>query len=153
VGGFQFGSYGYNVAGQFHPGRGYAATPAIRNEKGLGGRLISSDNWRTYVAEPTSENSIVSPSDMILIGDAVLGKCSAGASWAVAGWQDRLDHDVFFGEDNDSDVVIQGYARRHLGRWNISFCDGHVENLKTHELFSQRNAKVLRRWNNDNQAH
>ncbi len=44
------------------------------------------------------------------------------------------------------------YQRRHNFRFNVLFCDGHVETLKKENLFSLR-PDVLARWNNDNQPH
>ena len=43
--------------------------------------------------------------------------------------------------------------QRHNERWNILFCDGHVENLRTRELFSFRDDAMRQRWNKDHQAH
>ncbi len=40
--------------------------------------------------------------------------------------------------------------RWHGGRWNVLFCDGHVESLTTPNLFDTRKASVPMRWNNDN---
>jgi prepilin-type processing-associated H-X9-DG protein len=42
--------------------------------------------------------------------------------------------------------------RRHGGRYNVAFCDGHIENLKTNALFTT-DMTVLKRWNYDNVPH
>jgi prepilin-type processing-associated H-X9-DG protein len=42
--------------------------------------------------------------------------------------------------------------RRHNGRFNIWFCDGHIETLASGVLISRDDDK-LRRWNNDNLPH
>jgi prepilin-type processing-associated H-X9-DG protein len=44
------------------------------------------------------------------------------------------------------------YQRRHNLRFNVLFCDGHLETLKIENLFSLR-PDVMARWNNDNQPH
>lgn len=43
--------------------------------------------------------------------------------------------------------------RRHGGRFNVTFGDGHVENLKPQSLFDVRRDEVLKRWHRDNLAH
>jgi prepilin-type processing-associated H-X9-DG protein len=43
--------------------------------------------------------------------------------------------------------------RRHSGRWNRVFCDGHVQLFKTRELFDYHSDPVLQRWNRDNLPH
>jgi prepilin-type processing-associated H-X9-DG protein len=45
------------------------------------------------------------------------------------------------------------YQRRHNLRFNVLFCDGHVETLKIDDLFSVASDAVLDRWNNDGQPH
>jgi len=47
-------------------------------------------------------------------------------------------------------VVRAVIQRRHGGKWNVLFCDGHVESLTTAHLFDTRKASVRMRWNNDN---
>ncbi len=49
--------------------------------------------------------------------------------------------------------TVRGVQQRHAGRWNMAFCDGHVENFRAIELFSLSNAGVARRWNIDHQPH
>ncbi|MGO9204061.1 MAG: H-X9-DG-CTERM domain-containing protein [Limisphaerales bacterium] len=45
------------------------------------------------------------------------------------------------------------YSKRHAQRFNVSFCDGHVENLRAAQLFDFRQDAVLQRWNRDNLPH
>ena len=51
-----------------------------------------------------------------------------------------------------SSGVIQATLRRHGGRYNVAFCDGHVEGIRRDKLF-ERSDDALRRWNNDNEPH
>ena len=37
-------------------------------------------------------------------------------------------------------------TKRHQGRWNVDFCDGHVQCLTTKDLFDITNQAVLARW-------
>jgi prepilin-type processing-associated H-X9-DG protein len=41
---------------------------------------------------------------------------------------------------------------RHLGLWNVVFCDGHVECLTAAQLWYPCN-NVAQRWNRDHQPH
>jgi prepilin-type processing-associated H-X9-DG protein len=44
--------------------------------------------------------------------------------------------------------------KRHAGRWNIVFCDGHLESFRsTKDLFNYRSDDLLRRWNRDHVPH
>ncbi len=45
------------------------------------------------------------------------------------------------------------YQRRHYARFNVLFCDGHVETLRISDLFAIRSDAILSRWNNDGQPH
>ncbi len=52
-----------------------------------------------------------------------------------------------------ADLYLARLKRRHGGRWNVLFCDGHVENLSVAESFDVRRDEVLRRWNRDDLPH
>jgi prepilin-type processing-associated H-X9-DG protein len=99
---------------------------------------------------------------MIALGDAVL--------WPVPGNATTLDYqqpprgnfnlsqafwpglfDVVIGLGNAGDPAMNAVAQRHKRRWNVSFCDGHVETLASRDLFPMTNAPSTRRWNFDNQ--
>jgi prepilin-type N-terminal cleavage/methylation domain-containing protein/prepilin-type processing-associated H-X9-DG protein len=43
--------------------------------------------------------------------------------------------------------------KRHTGRWNMLFCDGHVESGKIAAFYQMRNEAVMRLWNRDHQVH
>jgi prepilin-type processing-associated H-X9-DG protein len=43
--------------------------------------------------------------------------------------------------------------RRQGGRLNVLFCDGHVEGPRLKEMFVDRSAEALRRWNADHLPH
>jgi prepilin-type processing-associated H-X9-DG protein len=60
--------------------------------------------------------------------------------------------EVFGGRPAD-DTTVQVMLRRHGGRWNVAFCDGHVENLKPKALFDFHDPDVARRWNSDHQPN
>jgi prepilin-type N-terminal cleavage/methylation domain-containing protein/prepilin-type processing-associated H-X9-DG protein len=105
------------------------------------------------------EAEVINPADMIAIGDAELGHADGTAE------------DIFIGVDRApllSALIVneqtEGYARpllgadkammtRHGGRWNMSFCDGHVEGGKLATFFHWADDAVVRRWNRDNNPH
>ena len=43
--------------------------------------------------------------------------------------------------------------RRHGGRFNVGFCDAHVENLRVQDLFDLRKTQQLKRWSPDDLPH
>ncbi len=45
------------------------------------------------------------------------------------------------------------YQRRHGTRFNVFFCDGHVETLRISDLFTTQSDAVPARWNNDGLPH
>jgi prepilin-type processing-associated H-X9-DG protein len=154
-------AYGYNWFGNtLYP-------PTSRGGLGLGGRrLLDPDLY-----DPVSETQVLVPSDMIAIGDSPIISFTAGP-WYGNWFKDRvtaLDYispgvvPTYYLLGIDTPLpgmplpgVRQDMAliqRRHQGCWNTVFCDGHVENLKTKELFDVRKDQVSRRWNNDNLPH
>lgn len=52
-----------------------------------------------------------------------------------------------------TDPTVEPARRRHGGRWNVAFCDGHIENLRAARLFDLSDASVAERWNRDNLPH
>ena len=55
--------------------------------------------------------------------------------------------------DIDTGLGDGVYQRRHGTRFNVVFCDGHVETLKISDLFTTRSDAILGRWNNDGLPH
>ena len=70
----------------------------------------------------------------------------AMALWPEFGLMDRL-------QEPEHEEWRRLTRRRHGGRFNILFCDGHVENLKPASLFDVRQDAVLRRWHRDDLPH
>ncbi len=166
-----WGSYGYNGAGG-----GLTRPPST----GLG--LIPDCSPASFmlslVTDPSlRESDVLRPSEMIAIGDAVFG-----LSWQfngpapvpqplppsgyVWGSYNLSIVDVF---DCAGAIYLAGvpvisafpygpqlappYSKRHAQRFNVAFCDGHVENLRAAQLFDVRQDAVLQRWNRDNLPH
>ncbi len=149
------GSYGYNSHG------------TKLQHLGLGGQLTQFSFSSPYSPENMRlirENEVVRPTDMIAVGDAIVGWGATGFADANAGWaSDALvPHSsettgvlgiMNPGPYNAGEIqAIRGvFQRRHGGRWNVLFCDGHLENLTTSALFDVRNPAIRMRWNNNNE--
>ena len=108
----------------------------------------------------------MNPSDLICVGDALIRTypdpsrpstlitgtvLSPVSSPAMALWPE-------FGllptrQEPEQEEWRKLTRRRHGGRFNITFCDGHVENLKPQSSFDVRRDDVLKRWNRDNLRH
>lgn len=100
------------------------------------------------------ESEIVSPAEMIAVGDAVLsvwGGSILNPQYVTFGVDD-----LSWGIRSPSQVTPSyrpEWRKRHAGRWNVLFCDGHVRTMRPGELFAPRFDKVRRIWNKDNQPH
>lgn len=134
--GYQY--YRYNSDGLF------GKTPG--NSLGLGKILES-----TGVFRPVKELEVVNPTAMVAIGDGFMG-------WA--GFVD--DGSMMLGRDVRVEFPPQGklvsgterrVQRRHKGRANILFCDGHVTAVPLCFLFKDTTDDALRIWNRDDQPH
>jgi len=123
---------------------------------GLGGEVLVGMN--TFVDpprgyRPNRETQVVRPSDMIGVGDGWLWPIPPdGKLWADGSLDDclRIDTDVPSFEGWPFYEAIQKV--RHNARFNIWFCDGHIEKLRMRDMVSGDEDK-LRRWNNDNLPH
>jgi len=142
------GSYGYNANGFIRSSRA----------GGLSGEGI----WtNTPPPRPTiadyrlvRDTEVVCPADMIAIADAHVKDLGGGWPRFFGHWRlDSFDSDTNFelglnnppGSDQDAGWV----RKRHGGRWNVVFCDAHVESLKTRSLFDPSQDTVVQRWNRD----
>ena len=163
------GSYGYNAHG-VGPGPTDSNKPNS-SELGLGGEILKPGYVPASRSDlrPIRENEAVNPSDLIAIGDAIVGSVYwGGADYSDAAWAnealtpDDIAIRVILGmipspsepptahTAADVKAMRAELQRRHGGKWNVLFCDGHVESLTTPNLFDTRKASVRMRWNNDN---
>ena len=147
------GAYGYNRAGVSFPIDGLVdgegASP--RNQQlGLGGEILERP-VRPERVRTIREHEVVRPAEMIAVGDSVIWKWWMG------------DRNVPFGHSDLSigmarPAIVAGndwpyFRRRHSGRWNVLFCDGHVRTLRPRQLFAWRTDDVRRLWNKDGEPH
>ena len=124
-------SYGYNVYGMQSPG-------GITNLQGLGVHSWSISD------SPVKESEVVSPSEMIAIGDGFIG--GKGVIRDGSGNLMRTHGIPDFGS------TARAYAR-HQGKANVVFCDGHVESPTLKFLFEDTSDAALVRWNRDHLPH
>ncbi|MSU20896.1 MAG: DUF1559 domain-containing protein [Pedosphaera sp.] len=154
------GSYGYNANGaEFYPA-----------ELGLGGKFANvHDRIEPYIDDseslaPLSASRVKAPSDMIALGDATLVwvnplllkflyQKTGPANYSGAALIDINSHNNMLSEKwPGRPGILSATKQRHKETSNISFCDGHIENIKEQKLF-ERTEQALRRWNNDNLPH
>jgi len=155
------GSYGYNVLGingislTYPSGRG-------PNVLGVGGHNLA---WQLDFVRPVHENEVVVPSDMIEFGDAPLRSYQRGSDKFILGDPSlgMALNDAY----NPLQVsatpggalypgltdAVQAHQRRHGGRWNLEFCDGHVENLASQAFLDGHKSDQRQRWNRDHTPH
>jgi prepilin-type N-terminal cleavage/methylation domain-containing protein len=144
-------------SGAFHAAYGYNATGVVGpldwaiHALGLGGRIPRFDGGPPPPIQAIRDSEVISPSNMIAVTDSMIQIWSDfrerprghlisslnSIRWNVARYPEEFE---------------SLYRRRHRTPWNVAFCDGHVESLKTKEISSIED-RALRRWNNDNRPH
>lgn len=131
----------------------FAGTKDPRESLGLAcsGIATKQNNW---FAGPRSEWDVKVPSDMMAVGDAYY--------FGGQGYNSSGKFDVY---ESPGDMVREGLEagvffptkptgrKRHQGKLNVVFCDGHVEGIKVQALFFSKDDRDLRRWNVDNEPH
>jgi prepilin-type processing-associated H-X9-DG protein/prepilin-type N-terminal cleavage/methylation domain-containing protein len=110
--------YGYNSSG-------VVADQNADDNFGLGGRPSTQT--------PLKDSEVVSPADMIAIGD-------------MFSQNPALQREPVF-------AIAKIAYQRHQGKANVVFCDGHVESPTLQFLFADTSDDALSRWNRDHQPH
>jgi prepilin-type N-terminal cleavage/methylation domain-containing protein/prepilin-type processing-associated H-X9-DG protein len=108
---------------------------------GLGG-----DVWPLvggFYQGPVNDTMVVSPSQMIMIGDV-----PAVRNRALIAFNANLD------PTDNTPGHTQWPANRHSLRTDLAFADGHTEHPKRNDVINPaQNWPWRNRWNNDNQPH
>jgi len=148
------GSYGYNANGVASSGIGIGLSLGL-----IGGKKANDATKQT----PIREQQVISPSEMIAVGDSFLmfqRNYSTGYKSEVGGspFLRLLQDPVRTGANRnagDGPVYLGDgvYQQRHSARFNILFCDAHVEDMKITDLFTIQRDDLLAKWNNDHQPH
>jgi prepilin-type processing-associated H-X9-DG protein/prepilin-type N-terminal cleavage/methylation domain-containing protein len=98
------------------------------------------------------EADVKVPSDMIALGDAL---CRAGPYVLQIGQLLQRATLTY----NHTDLKILGPSehrrtlRRHAGKINLLFCDGHVQALTLTNAFFEQTDQALVKWNRDHEPH
>ncbi len=125
----EFCSYAYNSFGVM-------AVGDRTNALGLQGKFIpgqtNADFWSRIA--PVKESEVAAPADMMAIGDSTVG----GVEF--------MREDINYVMRHDAD-------KRHTGKLNVLFCDGHTESPTLNKLFVDTDDEALVRWNRDHQPH
>ena len=93
---------------------------------------------------PVRESEVFAPSEMLAYGDTARVGAPGGYIFSVLAY--RGDNGPMTQESKRLE------KRRHRGKYNTVFCDGHVEAQKPEDLFSLSPSR-LKRWNKDNQVY
>jgi len=134
--------YGIKETTRFSMGyNDWGVSLAAHPQLGLGG-----DIWPLvggYYQGPVKDTMVVSPSQMIMIGDVPAVKNSA-----LIAFNANLD------PTDNSPGHTQWPANRHSLRTDIACADGHAEHPKRNDVINPAPGNAWRsRWNNDNQPH
>jgi len=151
------GAYSYNTSGTSSvQGHGYGYNDPNAPPLGLGG----GDPAGLGRSLTVRENQVLRPSDMFALSDAPFDDQLGGGINPLGGllYLDlALRYPNTYGEAVPclpaDDPAAKANRQRHGRRWNVGFCDGHVENLRTTDLFNLSNSVVAMRWNNDHHPH
>ncbi len=143
-GGPLVGAYGYNGDGVF-------ATPHMF---GNGPGAIGGNRLGLPGSRPTT---LAAPCQMIGMGDAGMDVPGVGDTpygmYGVGTRSANIEAQWPPGSYRPLSKVLAAMHRRHLGRWNVVFADGHAENRITANLFDLRRDDLLSLWNRDHLPH
>ncbi len=138
-----FGSYAYNS------GSGNNEGQYLYGLSGKPSRLSG-----TPILTAVQESEIRNPNDMIALGDSFSRSYGYGFKEYTLPISERLD---FLSRKIDGILVtwpiFGGVQRRHRGRSNNTFADGHVEANTLKKLFFSLAPSDLARWHTDNLSH
>ena len=129
-----YNSYGYNWYGM-----GAASDIEVF---GLGGHHFF--DAAHLAGPPVRESEVVSPSEMMAIGDGFVGTGDTVKDGKLALWRTY---------DNTGYGNTQTAYARHHGKGNVVFCDGHVDSPTLKFLFEDTSPAALIRWNRDHLPH
>ena len=118
-------SYGYNLFG-------VSATTWRTNQLYRTNALGLYGHYLPHSIKPITESEVVCPSDMMAMGDV------------IAGGNFMREPDL---------AKSKAASIRHQEKFNVVFCDGHVESPTLQFLFADTSDAALSRWNRDHQPH
>jgi prepilin-type N-terminal cleavage/methylation domain-containing protein/prepilin-type processing-associated H-X9-DG protein len=112
-------------------------------------------------------SDVLCPSDMVEVGDSTLMATYTDGSpdpytvgFEFLAPYNGTDYPLGY---SAAQMLLSGWGspadnfnwvrKRHAGRWNFGFCDGHTENRRIPEMFDPSQGAEVRRWNRDHQPH
>jgi prepilin-type N-terminal cleavage/methylation domain-containing protein/prepilin-type processing-associated H-X9-DG protein len=101
--------------------------------------------WRP--SRHVRELEVLAPAQMLAFGDSILTTIDLESLFSP-----RVYHAPRGYPPLDYSGRSRAQARRHNGKFNVVFCDGHTESLKASQLFGL-NDEAMRRWNKDHEPH
>ena len=143
--------YGYNEYGLTRLGAGNSGE---LDSLGLSEHMLRKQTGKDLTAGPVSASKIVSPSEMLAIGDGF-----SGNKTLILDMGGNLSRNLDWNNDSfnqkylDYRQIMKWVYARHQGKANMVFCDGHVETLTLKYLFADTSDEALSRWNRDHQPH
>jgi prepilin-type processing-associated H-X9-DG protein len=134
-------SYGYNCEG--------VSIPASKTPTELWGRLGLAGNYiyagkRLIGVSPIKDTEVKNPAQMIAIGDGT--PVAFDRANLIGGDPNLYMIPHLIGNKN-------AFSKRHNDKWNLVFCDGHVQTFKAKDIFNQKENSVRKLWNRDNEPH
>ena len=152
------GAYGYNAEG------------FLGASSGLGGDWLTSKGYmdpRAGDLRLCTEADVVAPSDMVEVADSIivtvltpspdpgpgdiLAKAAGGVT-TLRWWMSVLPLLPATRLDPGDAASAALMRNRHAGRWNVVFCDGHVQSLTAPGLWDVRKPLVDRHWHRDHRS-
>jgi prepilin-type N-terminal cleavage/methylation domain-containing protein/prepilin-type processing-associated H-X9-DG protein len=144
------GAYAYNANGFIGFGKPF----------GLSG---SGQAWGTLDPGTFLRGSkVLCPSDMVAVGDTCVVDVFNSLATGFRSLSPYVATDYTLGLTAAQDYIdwkfnapadAKWLSRRHAGRWNFAFCDGHTENRRIRQMFDPRQQDQVKRWNYDHQLH
>lgn len=137
-------SYGYNADG-------FMNRRAVDLQWGLGGK----PDARGFPTVPVKDSEVVSPAEMLAIGDAFGSGPETNAVHLGSKFV-RRDPSPNYGFAGSLEVwraSARSVEQQHDRRANVGFADLHVEGMRLRSLFSDPTDSALSRWNRDQQPH
>ncbi|MGO8677032.1 MAG: prepilin-type N-terminal cleavage/methylation domain-containing protein [Limisphaerales bacterium] len=155
-----FGGYQYNT-------HGFGQGPDGRTLRLAGDLVLYGPGGSVSKLQAIRESDVSAPAEMLAMGDVdasvMLGMMPPSFPIILLDKR-RLDPASTAGwielgitPDQPDNRVLKAWQqvirKRHDGRWQMLYCDGHVLKTKTKDVFDIRDQQVRRRWNRDHAPH
>jgi len=107
---------------------------------------------------PIPDSAVVAASQMVAIGESTIDQWVGNPPQLITGNFNLVSPGFYISEGYvfpgiTTNAQVVATFRRHDGRFNMSFCDGHVEHGRGSVFYDWRNDEILRRWSRDNKTH